>query len=95
MNPASAFGVVSQKISDNSFGVFVAGQVIECTFYRVDALNNLGPGDPVFIERVDGSQLWQISSLAASSPGSSHNNNWFEVDHPVLGVVDGPGRVLN
>jgi hypothetical protein len=67
---------------------------IECTYYRTDQAMSLGVGDPVFIERVDGSQLWQISSFAPSSPSSTGNSTWFEVDHNVLGVVDGPGRIM-
>lgn len=83
--------MISQVIDANHYGVFVGGMVIEMTCYRTDI--TLGVGDPVFIERVDGSQLWQISDLALGSPSGPSSGGWFTVDHDLYGVVDGPGRI--
>ncbi len=90
----SAFGVIRQKIDDNHYSVLVAGIPVECTYYRTAQGSGLGVGDPVFIEKIDGSQLWMISSHAPSSPSSVGNNTWLQFDHDVFGKFGGPGRFV-
>ena len=68
IEPTSAFGVVATQIDANHYSVIVWGRHIEATYYRADTGVSFGVGDRVFLERVDGAQLWQISSHAFGAP---------------------------
>ena len=89
------FGTVAQKLSDNVYSVISNwGQRVEATYYRTTLDGSeFGVGDHVFLERVG--ELWMLSSFAFGNPGSgSPSVGWFTVDHPIYGVVDGPGRIV-
>jgi len=89
------FGTIAQKVDDNHYGVIIKGGIrVEATYYRTTIATDFDVGTPVFLEKVPGSDLWMISSLAIGNPSDPTNRGWFEIDHDTYGVVDGPGRIV-
>lgn len=90
----SSFGVVSEKIDANRYGVILkSGERVEATYYRTDTMTDFGAGSQVFCEQVPNSELWMITCHAYGNPGTT-TSQWFEVDHAIYGLIDGIGRVM-
>jgi len=95
IEPHNAFATIAEVIDVNHYGVVTHwGQRIEAVYYRTGVQSNFVPGEHIFMERVKGSQLWMIIGHARGNPSGPHNVGWFEVDHAIYGVVDGPGRIM-
>lgn len=95
IEPHNAFATIAEVIDANHYGVVTHwGQRIEAVYYRTGVQADFVAGEHVFMERAKDSQLWVIVGHARGNPSGPGNVGWFEVDHLVYGVVDGPGRVI-